>query len=172
MIKISTLKNNPNNPRTIKKDALEKLKKSISDFPEMMEKRPMVCVTDAADKKIFPLGGNMRLKAIRELGFKEVPKSWIMMADDWTEEKRKEFIIKDNVSIGDWDFEDLTENWDVGQLEDWGVEVPKEWKQIDEVVEDDFDAEPKKETDIVLGDLFEIGEHRLLCGDSTILEKP
>ena len=94
-MKISKLKNNPNNPRFIKDDKFEKLKKSISEFPEMMEKRPIVCVTDA-DGKLYPLGGNMRLKALQELGYKEITDSWIHMADEWTEDQRREFVIKDN----------------------------------------------------------------------------
>lgn len=123
MIEITKLKNNPNNPRTIKKEQLEKLKRSIQSFPEMMEKRPMVCVTDM-DGKIFPLGGNMRLKAIKELGYKEVPETWVMYADDWSEEQRKEFAIKDNANFGEWNFDELVDNWDIGDLEEWGVDVP------------------------------------------------
>ncbi len=92
-----------------------------------------------------------------------------MMADDWTEEQRKEFIIKDNVSFGEWDFDELFNDWGDLELEDWGLDIPN--FEIDEVLEaeeDDFDVpEGGIETDIVLGDLFEIGEHRLLCGDST-----
>ena len=79
-MKISKLKNNPNNPRFIKDDKFEKLKKSISEFPEMMEKRPIVCVTDV-DGKLYPLGGNMRLKALQELGYKEIPDDWVQIAE-------------------------------------------------------------------------------------------
>ena len=129
MIKTSNIKNNPNNPRTINDDKLEKLKRSIKSFPEMMEKRPMICVTDV-DGKIFPLGGNMRLRAIKDLGMKEIPKSWISMADEWTEEQRSEFIIKDNASLGDWDLEDLQENWDLDLISEWGVDL-----ELDEVEE-------------------------------------
>ena len=88
----------------------------------MMDKRPMVCVTDI-DGKLFPLGGNMRLRAIQELGMKEIPDSWVTLADDWTEEKRKEFTIKDNASFGEWDWESLANEWDSEQLSDWGVDV-------------------------------------------------
>ena len=121
-IDLSKVKPNPNNPRIIKDDRFKKLVKSLSDFPEMMEKRPIVCVTDV-DGLIYPLGGNMRLKALKELKFKQIPQTWITMADEWTEEKRREFVIKDNVGYGEWDFEDLATNWDVEQLEDWGVDV-------------------------------------------------
>lgn len=122
-MKTSKLKPNPNNPRIIKDDKFKKLVKSIEEFPEMMEKRPMVCVTDV-DGKIFPLGGNMRLKAIQELGMKDIPDNWVMMADDWTEEKRKEFTIKDNVGFGEWDWEDLANEWDSEELQGWGLDLP------------------------------------------------
>ena len=122
-MKISKLKNNPNNPRFIKDDKFEKLKKSISEFPEMMEKRPIVCVTDA-DGKLYPLGGNMRLKALQELGYKEISDNWILLADEWTEEQRREFVIKDNVGFGEWDWEELANAWDSEQLDDWGLDLP------------------------------------------------
>jgi len=121
-MKLSKLKLNPSNPRIIKDDKFKKLVKSIEDFPEMMEKRPMVCVTDA-DGKLYPLGGNMRLKAIKELGMKEIPDEWVLMADDWNDEQRKEFIIKDNVSFGEWDYDEFANNWDAGQLNEWGIEL-------------------------------------------------
>lgn len=122
MINISNIKSNPNNPRIIKDDKFNKLVKSIQEFPEMMEKRPIVCVTDV-DGKIYPLGGNMRLKAIKELGYKEIPSTWITMADDWTEDKRREFTIKDNVGFGEWDWTMIANDWDTEQLEEWGLDV-------------------------------------------------
>ena len=120
---IKNIKPNPNNPRLIKDDKFKKLVKSIEEFPEMMEKRPMVCVTDV-DGKIFPLGGNMRLKALQELKYKEIPDSWILMADEWTEEQRREFVIKDNVGFGEWDWEELANAWDSEKLEEWGLDLP------------------------------------------------
>ena len=123
MIKLSSLKANPSNPRIIKDDKFKKLVASLEQFPEMMEKRPMVCVTDV-DGKIYPLGGNMRLRAIQQLGMKEIPKSWVAMADDWTEEKRKEFIVRDNVGFGEWNWDDLANEWDAELLEDWGLDLP------------------------------------------------
>ena len=166
-MKLSNIKPNPKNPRIIKDDKFKKLVQSIKDFPEMMEKRPMVCVTDV-DKKIYPLGGNMRLKAIQEIGHKEIPDTWVMLADSWTQEQRNEFIIKDNVGYGEWDWEDLANNWDEQLLTEWGLDIPNFEPEVLDAEEDDF-AVPDGgvETDIVLGDLFEIGEHRLLCGDST-----
>ena len=168
-MKVSTLKLNPKNPRVIKDEKFKQLVKSIKEFPEMMAKRPMVCVTDV-DGRLFPLGGNMRLKAIQHIGFTDIPDTWVMLADDWTEEQRNEFIIKDNVSFGEWDWDDLSADWDTDLLSDWGLDVPvfEEEPEVLEAEEDDFDIpEGGFETDIVLGDLFEIGEHRLLCGDST-----
>ncbi len=112
---------------------------------------------------------NMRLKALRELGMKEIPDSWVVLADDWTEEQRKEFTIKDNVGFGEWNWDDLQKNWDSEQLGSWGLDIP-EWEEEAEeleAVEDDYEIPDEIQTDIVLGDLFEIGEHRLLCGDST-----
>ena len=168
VMKLSDLKANPKNPRIIKDDKFKKLVKSLQEFPEMMAKRPMVCVTDV-DGKLFPLGGNMRLKALQELKYKEIPDEWVMLADEWTEEKRQEFIIKDNVGFGEWDWEELNAAWDLQQLEDWGLEIPAEWgeEETTEAKEDDYEIPDEIKTDIVLGDLFEIGEHRLLCGDST-----
>jgi hypothetical protein len=141
-LKLTALKPNPQNPRIIKDDKFKKLVKSLEGFPEMMDKRPMVCVTDV-DGKLFPLGGNMRLRAIQELGMKEIPDTWVTLADDWTEEKRKEFTIKDNASFGEWDWESLANEWDSEQLSDWGVDVPDWSKGIDAnlMTDDDVDIE-------------------------------
>lgn len=169
-MKLSELKTNPTNPRTIKDDKFKKLVQSIKDFPEMMEKRPIVCVTDSVDGKLYPLGGNMRLKALQELKYKEIPDNWVVMADEWTEEKRSRFIISDNSSFGEWNWDLLQSDWDVDDLNNWGLDLPAEWGEGDEELEakeDDFDASQTIETDIVLGDVIEIGRHRLVCGDST-----
>lgn len=166
-MKLSKIKANPNNPRLVKDDKFKKLVKSLTEFPKMLEKRPMVCVTDV-DGKLFPLGGNMRLKALQEIGHKEIPDDWVKLADDWTEEERREFIIKDNIGYGEWDYEDLSSNWDAEQLEDWGLDLPDfSSDEFLEAEEDDFDEAPPENPITVLGDLYEIGEHRLLCGDST-----
>jgi ParB-like chromosome segregation protein Spo0J len=122
IVKLSNIKPNPQNPRLIKDERFKKLVQSIKDFPEMMAKRPMVCVTDV-DGKLFPLGGNMRLKALKEAGYTEIPDEWVTMADEWTQEQRNEFIIKDNISFGEHDW-DALKDWDTDQLEDWGLEVP------------------------------------------------
>jgi len=115
-VKISEVKANPNNPRIIKDDKFQKLVKSIKEFPEMLNIRPIVVNAD-----MVVLGGNMRLKACKEAGLKELP---IIKADDLTEEQQKQFIIKDNVGFGEWDWEDLANNWDAQQLEEWGMEIP------------------------------------------------
>ena len=160
LISISKIKANPNNPRIIKDDKFAKLVKSIQEFPKMLELRPIVVNDD-----MIVLGGNMRLKACKEAGLKEVP---IIKASDLTEEQQKEFIIKDNVGFGEWDWNDLANNWEAEKLEEWGLDIPGFEAEVLKAEEDDF-AIPEGgiETDIVLGDLFEIGEHRLLCGDST-----
>jgi hypothetical protein len=117
---ISEIKPNPNNPRIIKDDKFLKLVQSLKDFPDMLNKRPLVCVTDK-DGLIFPLGGNMRLRAARQLNMKTLP---VEMADDWTEEQRKEFIIKDNVGFGEWNYDELANDWDADKLNEWGLDVP------------------------------------------------
>ena len=159
-VAISEVKVNPNNPRLIKDDKFKKLVQSVKDFPEMLDIRPIVVNAD-----MVVLGGNMRLKACKEAGLKEVP---IIMADKLTEDQQREFLIKDNVSGGEWDWDILANEWEVEQLEEWGLDIPVNFEVELEAEEDDF-AVPEGgiETDIVLGDLFEIGEHRLLCGDST-----
>jgi hypothetical protein len=145
-IKLTELKANPNNPRIIKDNKFNQLVKSIKDFPEMMEKRPIVVVTDV-DGKMYPLGGNMRLKALQELDYKEIPDNWITRADNWTQEQRNEFIIKDNVSFGEWNWEQLANEWDVEQLEDWGLDVPitiediNQTKDVPDIGEIEFSEE-------------------------------
>ncbi len=162
MIKLSSIKPNPNNPRLIKDDKFKKLVKSISEFPKMMSLRPIV-----VDENNIILGGNMRYKALKELGKKEIPKEWIKKASDLSDEEIKRFIIADNVGFGEWDEDMLSLDWDVEQLNDWGLELEELFEEL-EAEEDDFNVpEGGIETDIVLGDLIEIGEHRLLCGDST-----
>lgn len=157
--KITKVKSNPNNPRLIKDDKFHKLVNSIKEFPKMLEIRPIVVNDD-----MIVLGGNMRLKACKEAGLKEVP---VIKASDLTEEEQRQFIIKDNVSGGEWDWDMLANEWDVEQLDEWGLDVSV-FPQVElEAEEDDFDTTPPEEPITVLGDLYEIGEHRLLCGDST-----
>lgn len=165
IVKTNQVKPNPKNPRIIKDDKFKKLVKSIQEFPDMLNKRPLIVFSDK-DGKYVVLGGNMRLKAINELKLKEVP---IIIADEWTEEQKNEFLIKDNVGFGEWDWDSLANEWDVDKLEDWGLDLPVDLSVQEELEaeEDDYEIPDEIKTDIVLGDLFEIGEHRLLCGDST-----
>lgn len=121
-IKISSIKPNPNNPRTIKDSNFKKLVKSLQDFPEMLEKRPLVCITDT-DGRYVVLGGNQRLKAAKEAGIQELP---ILLADDWTSQQQKEFVIKDNGDwYGEWDLEMLQADWNIEILNEWGLFVPE-----------------------------------------------
>jgi len=120
IVKISEVKPNPKNPRIIKDGKFQKLVKSIQEFPDMLNKRPLVVFTDV-DNKYVVLGGNMRLKACKEIGLKEIP---IIVADEWTEEQKNEFLIKDNVGFGEWDWDSLANEWDAEKLDDWGLDVP------------------------------------------------
>jgi len=156
---IGTIIPNPTNPRIIKDDKFKKLVKSIQEFPQMLELRPIV-----VDGNMVVLGGNMRLKACIAAGLKEVP---IIVADNLTDAQKSEFIIKDNVGFGEWDWDLLANQWDVEALEDWGLELPFDNTPVLEAEEDDYEAPSEIKTDVVLGDLIEIGNHRLLCGDST-----
>ena len=113
---INEIKPNPSNPRIIKDDKFKKLVKSIQDFPQMLELRPIVI-----DENNIVLGGNMRLKACIEAGLTDVP---VKQAKELTEEQKKEFIVKDNVGYGEWDWDDLANNWDEQLLTEWGLDIP------------------------------------------------
>ena len=149
-IKISQVKTNPNNPRLIKDHKFKKLVKSIKEFPEMLEIRPIV-----VDKDNIVLGGNMRLRACQEAGLKEV---YILKADQLTEKQQREFIVKDNVGFGEWDWDDLANEWDAEELEDWGLDLPMDVK-IDELEDDEeieleqsVQLEPPKEYILIMAD--------------------
>ncbi len=143
-VKISEVKNNPNNPRLIKDDKFKKLVASINSFPEMLEKRPIV-----VDEDMIVLGGNMRLRASQEAGLKEV---WIDVAEGWSEEQKAEFIIKDNVGFGDWDWDILANEWDNEKLNEWGLDVwqPEEDVNLDDFFEEDNSEPAEKTNKIVL----------------------
>jgi len=160
-VKISEVKNNPKNPRLIKDDKFRKLVKSIQEFPQMLELRPIV-----VDENNIVLGGNMRLKACKEAGLKEV---YIVKAENLTELQKDEFIVKDNVGFGEWDWDILANEWDAEKLDEWGLDLPVDLsvQEVLEAEEDNYEVPNEINTDIVLGDLFEIGEHRLLCGSAT-----
>lgn len=133
-VKISKVKNNPNNPRLIKDDKFKKLVNSIKEFPEMLKIRPIVVNED-----MIVLGGNMRLKACREAGLKEV---FIIKASELTEEQQREFVIKDNSGFGEWDWDMIANEWDSTELIEWGLDVwdPKE-EEVDYSILDDEDLE-------------------------------
>jgi len=150
---------NKENPRIIKDLKFEKLVNSIKEFPQMLKLRPIV-----VNDEMVVLGGNMRLKACQEAGLKKVH---IIKANDLSEEQQKEFIIKDNVGFGEWDWDILANEWDAEKLEEWGLDgFPFEEVEL-EAEEDNYTEPDNMQVDVVLGDLIEIGEHRLLCGDST-----
>lgn len=156
---ITEIQLNPNNPRVIKDDKFKKLVKSIQEFPQMLAIRPIV-----VNDQMVVLGGNMRLKACIEAGLTEVP---VIKASSLTPEQQNEFIIKDNVGFGEWEWDVLANEWDVDKLSEWGLDIPDYDPKVLEAEDDDFQVPDEVQTDIVLGDLFEIGEHCLLCGDST-----
>ena len=124
-LSINKIKPNAVNPRYIKDHKFKKLVKSIKNFPEMLEKRPII-----VDENLIVLGGNMRLKASIEAGLKEV---WIDIAEGWSEDQKKEFIIKDNVGFGEWDWDILANEWDAESLNEWGLEVPLTEDDIEEM---------------------------------------
>jgi DNA modification methylase len=158
-LNIKEIKLNEHNPRDITPEMFAKLKKSIQEFPQMLETRPLVI-----DENNVVLGGNMRLRALTDLGYEEIP---VQKVKGWSEEQKKEFVVKDNLSYGVWDWELLANSWDAEQLEEWGLEVP-DWQTEElEAEEDNYQIPDEIETDIQLGDIFQIGEHRLMCGDST-----
>ena len=129
-VKISNVKGNPDNPRIIKNDKFKKLVKSIQEFPEMLKLRPIV-----VDEDMMVLGGNMRLKASKDAGLKEV---WIEVAEGLTEEQKKEFIVKDNVGFGEWEWDMLANEWDSSKLEGWGLDV---WQNPDDKIDEAEEGE-------------------------------
>jgi len=149
-VQISDIKPNPNNPRIIKDDKFAKLVKSIKDFPEMLNLRPIVVNDD-----MIVLGGNMRLKACKEAGLKEVP---IIKASNLTDQQQKEFIIKDNVGFGEWDWEQLSNEWEAEELAEWGLDVPEfGGVELSEEFGEDFslkdgDKEPFQQMTFTLAD--------------------
>jgi hypothetical protein len=148
IVNINQIKPNPKNPRIIRDDKFKKLQKSLLDFPDMLNKRPLVVFTDK-DNKFVVLGGNMRLKAAKEIGITELP---VIVADEWTEEQKTQFLIKDNLSYGDWNLDELKEDWDTLQLEDWGVDIvfPQEWNKIDYIDEEQQPPLEKKNNTITI----------------------
>lgn len=140
-ISIDKILPNPNNPRFINEKKFNKLVKSIKNFPQMLEKRPLV-----VDENMIVLGGNMRLKAIKEAGIKKV---WVDIADNWSDEQKKEFIIKDNIGYGEWDWNIIANEWDTKLLDEWGLDI---WvdNEIDDFFEEDNQQEEEDKIKIIL----------------------
>ena len=137
IVKISEIKANPNNPRLVKDDKFAKLVQSIKDFPKMLELRPIVVNDD-----MIVLGGNMRLKACKVAGLKEVP---IIKASDLTDEQQKEFIIKDNLGYGEWDWNIIANEWDIDQINEWGLDIPN--FKIEDEIEEEKEINEELKTD-------------------------
>ena len=137
-MKLKDIKPNPNNPRVLRDDKFQKLKQSITEFPKMLSLRPMVI-----DENNVVLGGNMRLRALQELGFTDIVEGWVKRSSDLTEEEKKRFIIADNVAFGEWDWDTLANDWEVVDLEAWGLDVSnyvnnyENEKDIEEDIEDE-----------------------------------
>ena len=156
---------NPSNPRRIQPDKLGKTYALNRIIPEMMKLRPIVYDPET----MYVLGGNQRLAAIRKLGMKDIPDEWTIAATDLTPEQQKEFVLRDNVQFGDWDFEMLSAEFGEFDLEEMGMDMPEINITPPDATEDDFDEPDIQtvQTDIKRGDIIEIGRHRLMCGDST-----
>ncbi len=150
------------NPRVIKKEDFEKLKESIKNNPDYFEARPLVLSNRTGELVI--IGGNQRYDAAKSLGLKDVPTHLI---ENLTEEREREIIIRDNVNNGSFDWDVLLNEWDTDQLDDWGLDIPEDFLDKKEVVEDDFDTTPPVEPKTKMGELWTLGDHRLLVGDST-----
>lgn len=145
-----------NNPRTIKKADFEKLKTSIKDNPDYFEARPIIC-SDRTGKNVI-LGGNQRYEAAKALGMSEVP---VIVLHGLDEAREREIVIRDNVNNGDWDFDILANEWDAEQLQEWGLDEVKPFKEIEEDEPDPVDDE---NTYSIIGDIYQLGEHRIFCG--------
>lgn len=157
-LKISEIKPNPDNPRVIKDDAFKKLVQSIKEFPEMIEAREIVVNTD-----MVILGGNMRFRALKEAGVTDVPVKIV----DWSEDKQREFVIKDNVSGGEWDYDMLANQYELEELSAWGLDLPGV-TELGADIEEDVAPEISQDPPVSkLGEIYQLGRHRVMCGDST-----
>ena len=161
MTAIHAIQKNPENPRTITGEKFKKLVKSIQEFPEMLQARPIV-----VDPSYTILGGNMRYRACIEAGLQEVP----VYVATWEESKNPRFIIQDNASYGEWDYDALANDWDATDLNEWGLDLWQEEKEVEGLTDPDEVPLPPEEPKTKLGDLWILGDHRLLCGDSTKAE--
>lgn len=149
-----------NNPRTIKKADMDKLVKSIKDNPDYFEARPII-LSNRTGKNVI-IAGNQRLKAAEQLGLKEVP---AVLLEGLTEDREREIIIRDNVSNGEWDMDELANSFDIDELKEWGLDL--DFTEPEKEIIEDEAPEPPAEPKAKLGDIYKLGEHRLMCGDST-----
>jgi hypothetical protein len=157
------IKLNPDNPRQINETKFKKLKQSIQEFPKMLELRPIV-----VDKEGIILGGNMRYRALQELGM-EIKDEWVKVADKLTDEERRRFIVEDNLEFGEFDWDSLSTQYDVDELLSWGMDE-KDLQIEKEVVEDEVPEVSDEPPVSKLGEVYQLGRHRLMCGDSTKTE--
>jgi hypothetical protein len=176
-VNLSELKKNPKNPRVIRDANFARLKKSIEEFPQMMTLRPII-----VDESNTVLGGNMRLEALKALGYKDIPDEWVKRADELTEEQKREFVIKDNSGFGEYDWDALANEWSDLPLADWGADLPEDWlKDADAsgtVNEDESDVkelisradELHKKWKVKRDQVYQVGRHRLMCGDAMSVE--
>lgn len=162
--KLSELTKLENNPRTITKEDFEILKKSISDNKDYFEARPLILSNRTGQLVI--IGGNQRYEASKALGLDEVP---TYLLENLTEEKEREIIIRDNVNNGEMDWDKLANEWEQEKLEEWGVKLPKDWGQ-EEAVEDEAPEVSTEPAISKLGEIYQLGRHRVMCGDSTKIE--
>lgn len=153
---ISDLNELEGNPRTIKKDDFERLKKSLQDNQDYFEARPII-LSDRTGKLVI-IAGNQRYKAAKAIGMTEVP---TVLLSGLSEEREREIVIRDNVENGEWDFEILANEWDIESLQDWGV---KDVKPFKEIIEDEPDPIDEENTYSLVGEIYQLGEHRVFCG--------
>lgn len=153
---ISELNELEGNPRTIKKDDFERLKKSLQDNQDYFEARPLI-LSDRTGKLVI-IAGNQRYKAAKAIGLTEVP---TVLLSGLTEEREREIVIRDNVENGEWDMDILANEWNIEDLQDWGVEGVKPFKEI---IEDEPDPIDEENTYSLVGEIYQLGEHRVFCG--------
>jgi len=165
-MKLKDIKANPNNPRVLRDDKFAKLKQSISEFPKMLSLRPMVI-----DENNMILGGNMRLRALQDLGYTEIDDAWVKRSSDLTEEEKQRFIIADNVAFGEWDWDTLANDWDAEQLSDWGFGIPlfgnSNYFDVDEKNDNQLNDSPKlSDNDYSIFELVMLHENKLKLLDT------
>jgi ParB-like chromosome segregation protein Spo0J len=153
-MKLKDIKPNPNNPRVLRDDKFQKLKQSIKEFPKMLSLRPMVI-----DENNVVLGGNMRLRVLQELGFNDIDEAWVKRSSDLTEEEKKRFIIADNVAFGEWDWDTLANDWEVVDLEAWGLDIPQ------------FDTVEKQEMEDLSDKIKSMFKIEVICKDEQEQER-